>query len=64
MELQTLEADTVRAGPKVQSQELPLGAGQLSVEVPRDEELGLVTGRAAVQPCQGPLLMQRQEAHA
>jgi hypothetical protein len=64
VDLQTLEADAVRAEPQVRSQQGPLGAGQLSVQVPRDEALGLVTGRAPVQPFEGPLLMPRQEAHA
>ena len=64
MELQTLEANTVRAGPQVHSQEVPLGAEQLSVQVPGDEALGLVTGQR-VQPFEDTLLMpHQQEAHA
>jgi hypothetical protein len=64
VDLQTLEADTVRAAPQVCSQQVPLGAGQLSVQIPRDEALGLVTGRAAVEPFEDQLLMPRQETHA
>ena len=64
VELQTLEADTVLAGPNVRSQQVPLGAGQLSVQVPRDEALGLVTGQR-VQPLEDSLPMpHQQEAHA
>jgi len=64
VELQKLEAGTVRAGPQVHSQEVPLGAAKLSVQVPRDEAFGLVARRAPEQPFQGPLLMPGQEAHA
>ena len=64
MKLQTLEADTVRAEPQVHSQEVPLGGEQLSVQVPRDEALGLLTGQR-VQPFEDSLLMpHQQEAHA
>jgi hypothetical protein len=64
VELQTLEADTIRAGPQVHSQEAPLGAEQLSVQVQGDEALGLVTGQR-VQPFEDSLLMpHQQEAHA
>jgi hypothetical protein len=63
VELQTLEADTVRAGPQMQSQEIPLGTEQLSVQVPGDETLGLVTGQR-VQPSEDSLLVpHQQEVH-